>query len=450
MQTEIINTINNLTSTGKKILFATMPMDGHFNPLTSLAIHLSEQGYDVRWYTGSLFSNKLASLGIPHFPFIKAKEITQHNLDTYFPERKNITGIKRLSFDMSNCFILRGPEFLADIQNVNEAFPFDLLIADICFTGIPFVKDVMKKPVISIGVIPLTEQSPDAPPPGLGLTPASSMPGKLVHRILNVLVNRVLLKEPNNLFVRLLKEHGGTTQERDVFEILIEKSDAVLQIGAPGFEYARKRMSRHIQFIGPLLPYTRDKQQHAFTQKLSRYKKVLLLTQGTLEPDVDKLIVPTLEVFKNTDKLVLVATGGNQTLALRERYACDNIVIEDYIDFSQVMPYVDVYISNGGYGGVLLSIMNNLPMVVGGKYEGKNEICARVGYFEVGINLKTEKPKKEQIRKAVDKVLADQKYKQNICKLSKEFATYQPAKICEKFVRQLSKQKATNKALLPV
>ena len=31
-----------------KFLFATMPFDGHFNPLTSIAMHLKAQGHDVR------------------------------------------------------------------------------------------------------------------------------------------------------------------------------------------------------------------------------------------------------------------------------------------------------------------------------------------------------------------------------------------------------------------
>ena len=30
-----------------KILFASMPFDGHFNPLTALAVHLRERGHEV-------------------------------------------------------------------------------------------------------------------------------------------------------------------------------------------------------------------------------------------------------------------------------------------------------------------------------------------------------------------------------------------------------------------
>jgi UDP:flavonoid glycosyltransferase YjiC (YdhE family) len=35
-----------------RFLFATLPADGHFKPLTGLAVHLRDLGHDVRWYTG--------------------------------------------------------------------------------------------------------------------------------------------------------------------------------------------------------------------------------------------------------------------------------------------------------------------------------------------------------------------------------------------------------------
>jgi hypothetical protein len=45
---------------GTKILFANFPADGHFNPLTTLAMQLKQSGCDIRWYTSSYYSDKLA------------------------------------------------------------------------------------------------------------------------------------------------------------------------------------------------------------------------------------------------------------------------------------------------------------------------------------------------------------------------------------------------------
>ena len=104
------------------------------------------------------------------------------------------------------------------------------------------------------------------------------------------------------------------------------------------------------------------------------------------------------------------------------------------------MPYANVYITNGGYGGVMLGIENELPMVVAGVHEGKNEICARVGYFNLGINLGTEKPTPIKVKKAVEKILADTKYKANVERLSKEFNRYNPGELSASHIATLLDQ----------
>jgi UDP:flavonoid glycosyltransferase YjiC (YdhE family) len=101
------------------------------------------------------------------------------------------------------------------------------------------------------------------------------------------------------------------------------------------------------------------------------------------------------------------------------------------------MPLADVYITNGGYGGVLMGIQNQLPLVVAGVHEGKNEINARIGYFNLGINLKTETPTPEQIRVNVEQVFTNPVYKNNVIKLSQEFDQYNPLVLTEKYVAEI-------------
>jgi len=224
-----------------------------------------------------------------------------------------------------------------------------------------------------------------------------------------------------------------------------------LQSGTPGFEYKRSDLSSNIHFIGPLLPASGATTSTPWTHsKLRQYKKRILVTQGTAEPDVEKLIVPTLEAFKNSEHLVIVTTAGNKTAELRTRFPQENFIIEDFIPFADVMPQVDAYVSNGGYGGVLLGIQYRLPMVVAGVNEGKNEICARVGYFGLGINLKTETPKPAQVKAAVEKVLADGSYKAAVSVLSNEFSLYRPAQLCEHHVAQLLQARKPKRAFVRI
>ncbi len=224
-----------------KILFANVPGAGHFNPLTGLAVHLKNAGHDVRWYTQNVFEEKIKRLGIHYYPFRKAIQHNHSNLDEVFPERlKHKSQLKKLNHDLRNVFVLRATEFFEDIQQINEEFPFDVMIADVGFTAIPFVPEILGKPVLGIGIIPLMESSKDLPPYGLGLTPSKSFTGKIKQNLLRWLADKVLIGKVNKLFQNILVENGITPTHSNIFDTMIRKSTLVLQSGTPGFEIRTK------------------------------------------------------------------------------------------------------------------------------------------------------------------------------------------------------------------
>ena len=237
---------------------------------------------------------------------------------------------------------------------------------------------------------------------------------------------------------QLLAEHGIDSLGVGIFDLLIRKSSLLLQSGTPGFEYYRSDISSNIRFIGSLLPYsTKNVGGQWFDSRLNEYEKVVVVTQGTVEQDIEKLLVPTLEAFKNSRTLVVATTGGSGTEELRRRFPASNLIIEDFIPFADIMPYADAYITDGGDGGVMLGIENRLPLVVAGVHEGKNEINARIGYFNLGINLKTEKPTPSQIKKAVDEVISNPVYTENVTALALEFAGYNPQELTAYYVKDV-------------
>jgi MGT family glycosyltransferase len=425
---------------GKKILFANVPADGHFNPLTGLAMHLKSIGYDVRWYSADIYEQKINKLGIPYYPFKKAFNVNGENIESVFPEREQYKSqVSRLNFDLINVFILRSTEYYEDIQEIYKTFAFDLLIADVSFSAMPFVKEKMGIPVIGIGIVPLTESSRDLGPMGLGLTPASSFFGRRKQDMMRFVADNFIFRKSNKVMKQVFRVYDIDPGTSNVFDTLTRKATLMLQSGTPGFEYKRSDLGKNIRYIGPLLPYAADKKRKTwYHEKLEQYDKVILVTQGTVEKDPEKIIVPTLEAFKDSKKhLVIATTGGSKTAELRARYTSSNFIIEDFIPFDDVMPYADVYVTNGGYGGVLLGIGHQLPLVVGGVHEGKLEINARVGYFNLGIDMKTEKPTPEQVKKSVEEVLGNDLYKQQVKKLAEEFSRYEPGVLCAGYVAEV-------------
>ncbi|HTF19760.1 MAG TPA: glycosyltransferase [Chryseolinea sp.] len=422
-----------------RILLACIPIDGHFNPLTGIATFLKEQGHDVRWYAQDYYADKLSRMGIHHYPFKRVVQYNQSNMDIVFAERLRYKNqIKRTNFDLTHAFILRTPEFFGDIAEINASFSFDVMIADCMFMAIPLVSQVLKKPVLSIGVLPLTETSKDLAPAGLGMTPSSSWLGRRKQDFLRYLTDKVLFGKLHKLYRSILHNYGLDVKG-NTLDYLNRNSTFLLQSGTPGFEYRRSDLGKNVRFIGPLLPLAKGRTPVTeLREKAKLYSRVILVTQGTIEKDPEKLLVPVIEAYKGSNNLVVVTTGGSKTRDLRERFPYTNVVIEDYIPFEHVLPFTSVFITNGGYGGVMLGVKHGVPMVVAGIHEGKNEIAARVGYFKLGINLQKETPDSREIATAVEKVISDGAYRFNVMKLAVEFGKYNAERLVASYVYEVT------------
>jgi MGT family glycosyltransferase len=428
---------------GKKILFASTAMDGHFNPLTGLAKYLQSEGCDVRWYTAESFRAKLAKLEIPLFPFEKVQEVNLED-PTQTAARDAIQDpMAKMNYDFIHIFIERGPEYYADILKIQKSFAFDLMVTENGFTGIPFVKQKMDIPVVVIGIVPLPENSAQLGPYGMALPPAADQATITAYAQQNDFALNVLFKQAVDAHELTLNKEG-IDFERSLFpNLLVKQASLYLQIGTPGFEYQRSDIGANIRFVGALLPYQRNAQNSQLwsDERLKQYDKIVLVTQGTVEKDTTKLIEPTLEAFKNSDVLVIATTSGSNTEALREKYKAANIIIEDFIPFNEVMPFASVYVTNGGYGGALISLSNKLPMVAAGVHEGKAEICARIGYFGAGINLATETPTMEAIFKAANEVMQNKEYKIRATEICDEMDQYPAEQLCAVYILELLTKK---------
>lgn len=423
---------------GKKILIATVAAEGHVNPITGLAKYLQELGCDVRWYTSSIYTEKFKKLDIPFYPYKRVLDVNSTNIDELFPERKLITDpLENMEFSMINGLVYRAPEYLEDIREIYESFPFDLMISDSLFPGIPLVKAVLNVPVVSIGIMALALESVDLAPYGMGLTPPANDAEREMYAGLREGTVNVMFKKSIATFEAILNEHGVKSEKSVISDLLIRQSDLCLQVGTQKFEYTRSDLPSHVHFVGALLPYSGNVSKTWFDERVNQYKKIILVTQGTVEFNTAKLLEPTLEAFKGSDTLVIVTTGGSGTAELRAKFSDDNFIIEDYIPFDIAMSYVQVFVSNGGYGGTLLAFKNNLPIVAAGVHEGKNEICSRIGYFNYGVNLNTELPLPAQIREAVEEVMSNSLYKDNVIRLAKELNTLNSNELCVKYIQQL-------------
>jgi UDP:flavonoid glycosyltransferase YjiC (YdhE family) len=411
-----------------KILFASMPADGHFNPLTGIAVQLADRGHDVRWYAGPAYGTKLDRLGMRWFPYERATEVMASNLNDLFPERAGLKGPKLISLDLEALFVSQVENHFQDLAQLRQEWPFDALVCDGALYAEQLVAESLQIPVFAVG---LTMVMPEAngPPPFFGLRPARTPVGRLHHAV----VRRMLasaMKAGTTHYNQILAEHGIAPIRPDGFpQEPMLRTRRVFLNGSPGLEFPGYQPLANAEYVGPLVPARRVTSPRAALPDIvvDTSKRVVAVSQGTVDnTDPGKLLVPTIEALKDSPYVVVATTAGAGTEALRARYPLPNVVIEDYIDYDDLFAHVDVFVTSGGFGSNLIAFLHGVPVVGAGKREGKNDINARVGYNQLGIDLRSEHPKPAAILKAVQTVLDDPTYATNVANLRAELQAYDP------------------------
>jgi UDP:flavonoid glycosyltransferase YjiC (YdhE family) len=93
-----------------------------------------------------------------------------------------------------------------------------------------------------------------------------------------------------------------------------------------------------------------------------------------------------------------------------------------YLPFEWVLPKVDAFVTNGGYGSVNQAMSFGIPLVAAGLTEDKADVNARVAWSGVGIDLATNEPTPQALRDATRTVLDKPNFRSRASLMADEFA----------------------------
>ena len=416
-----------------RYLIAATPVHGHVMPMLAIAKGLTGRGHHVRVLTGSRFASAAAAAGADHVPLPPPADYDDRDPDAAFPQRRELTGLARLRFDMDNIFINPIPAQAAAVTEL-LADPADAVLTDSAFLGAIhlLLRPRTHRPTVGVcGVFPLSVSSRDTAPFGLGLPPSSTRVGRARNHLLNLLTQRLAFAGCQRNFQRVIGDLDLPAPEMFYLDALPQLADRFLQLTVPGFEYPRSDLPPSVVFAGPVLPAA------SATAPLPDWwddldgRTVVHVTQGTIDnQDLSSLIGPTLRALADEDVLTVAATGGRPIGSIPGPLP-DNARVAEFIPYDLLLPQVDVMVTNGGYGGVQYALAHGVPLVVAGASEDKPEVAARVHWSGTGINLRTGRPTQPAIRAAVRSVLQDPSYRQRAAELRADMARYRPLDIIE-------------------
>ncbi|GAB4205588.1 MAG: glycosyltransferase [Coleofasciculaceae cyanobacterium] len=420
-----------------RFLIGTTPADGHVNPALPIVRKLVDRGHEVWWYTGEAFQSKVEATGARYVPIVHAFDPSDPKKmpESLLEKRKTLQGIAKVKFEFKHFIVDGAVGQVKDYMDILHQFPADVLLSDFTFLGASWVHEKGGPPWAAFGISPLSVSSRDTAPSGLAMPPDASPLGRLRNGCLNWMFQNVLLRD-FSVHINTVRASIGLPPIHKSFFDAVVSPYLYLQGTVPAFEYSRSDLPPQIHFVGPFLPTPpADFTPPTWWDDLQGDRPVILVTQGTVATEADDLIVPTLQALADEDVLVVATTGVKLV-----QYSA-NARIEPFIPYSHLLPHVDVMVTNGGYNGVQIALANGVPLVVAGQTEDKPEVCARVQWSGVGINLKTSKPTPTQIKDAVKQILESSRYRQKAQFFQAEIAHYDAPTLSATLLEQLAATK---------
>jgi MGT family glycosyltransferase len=393
-------------------LLCSTPVHGHFSPLATIGQHLVSRGHRVLMLTGSRFALAVTDRGMEFRALDGLADFDDRKADSFLPDRDNYRGLARAQYDIQSIFVHTIPAQFRAVERILAAESVDAIVVDNAFAGVaPLLQSTAgsRVPVLAVGVTPLSQSSRDVAPYGTGMLPLSGPLGHLRNHVLNFVAHRVLFRDTQRAGQRAFAELGQAPLDHFIMDIS-SAFDRFLQLNARSFEYPRSDLAANTTFVGPVIPTGSDAVLPEWWGDLADAQHVVHVTQGTIDNlDLGKLIVPTIAALANTDVLVVVSTGGRDATALGALPL--NVRVAEYLPYDRLLPLTDVFVTNGGFGGVQQALSYGVPIVIAGDTEDKPEVAARVQWSGVGVNLRTGTPTPGAVATAVRAVLDDDSYR---------------------------------------
>jgi UDP:flavonoid glycosyltransferase YjiC (YdhE family) len=286
-----------------------------------------------------------------------------------------------------------------------------------------------------LNVFPLIHPGDDIPPQGIGLLPGKSFISEIKENILRFLLYRIIYR-PVQKYCNLIRAQLGLPKYRRFFlREGWEQPDVVLQPTLPDFEYPRTALPPTIHFIGPILvpPSPHFVPPPWWSLITAGDKRVILINQGTIAKSVENLIQPSIKALENEDVIVIALPVRDKQL----NNLPPNTFISEFIPFGNILPYVDLVITNGGYGGVQNALAHGIPLIIAGRTEDKMEVSARVEYTKTGINIKTNCPTPEEIHDAFQKIYSNPVYRKNARQFQRESKKYDAPQVAVRLLEEM-------------
>lgn len=368
-----------------KIVFFCIPAHGHTNPTIEVVRELTKRGNEVYYYSFEEFREKIENAG--------AKFIS---CDEYIPvlrkedEKKIGRDFSALIEMVVDTTIALEDKVCKELKEINP----DCIVSDsLCFWGKLFAKKMGITYICSTTTFAFNEYT-------------ASMMKQGFREILYMILGTRKINEK----MELLRSHNYDVKD---FISIIQNDNDTNTIVYTSREFQPKvdTFSDKYYFVGPSVSFVTSKKE-------IKSRKKIYISLGTVNNKNLPFYKNCIEAFKESDIDVIMSVGNSTDISKLGEIP-DNFVVKNMVNQVRVLQEVDAFISHCGMNSVNESLYYGVPIVLFPQQSEQKMVSNRVAELGAGIMLKNDKPK--NIKKAIDEVLNNNKYKENADKLAESF-----------------------------
>ncbi|EKG11414.1 UDP-glucuronosyl/UDP-glucosyltransferase [Macrophomina phaseolina MS6] len=437
------------------LLLTALPYAGHVTPVRAVAAALVQSGHTVYMLSGTAFRDSIAATGARFMPLpasIDVDDPQQEAAQLGFQWQPDVLDQVAQYFERLIVGKHMDPQVDAlhsAIRHIRAAHPHHPLIAltDVWFFGSVAVMAHAPGPRpdawIGLGLVPVGLSSRDCAPWGPGELPDPSPQGRARDESISARARSAFAKTQER-YEEILARRGAQRVAWFWDEPYL-LPDRFVQLSLRSLEWPRTDAPVNIRFSGGL-PKTQkaaaEYDKPAWWSELANHrnsgKRVVAVSQGTIDVDLHQLVLPTMEALADREDILLVVALGKKDRALPPGTPIPaNARVEGWIPYDELLPNVDVFVTNGGYGSLSQAVTHAVPLVVAGGSIDKPEVAARAEWAGLAVNLRTATPGPALIKESVEEVLEDSMYAQAAKQLQQEFEGADPLGVILETIEEL-------------
>ena len=367
-----------------KVLFLSAPAHGNVNPTLGLVSELVKQGEEVVYFSSTEFKEKIEATGAIF-------KCYNEDLDI-FKGQGAIAPMHRV--------IKAAPEIIADILDQVKDIRFDYLIHSAAFPFTRIIAHVLNLPTVSsLAIFAGLGQILDKIN-GLKTFPGAEEMMKTYQGVAQIIEEKYSVEMPD-MAMKLIFNKGIIN--------LVYTS----KYFAPDPEF----FDDSYKFVGPPI-YTRKENLDFPFEKLQG-KKVIYISLGTVFSNYSlDLYEIFFKAFADMDAVIVLAA---YKVDVTQFDIPANFIVRNYVPQSALLQYTDVAITHAGMNSISDLISGHIPFVAIPLGADQPVLAKRAEELGAAIALDVKTLNPEVLRGAVEKVLAEPSYLENIKKIAHSF-----------------------------